>query len=53
MASVLRNHGKYDEAFRFYEEVFSMRERVLGKEHPDTLNTKANMDNVLYSQRKM
>jgi hypothetical protein len=34
---VLDHQGEYDEALGIYQEVFNIRERVLGEEHPDTL----------------
>ncbi len=46
MASVLNSQGKYDEALRIYEEVFNIRERILGAEHPDTLTTRDCLDST-------
>jgi len=37
MAGVLLKQGNYEEALVIYREVLDIRERVLGKEHPDTL----------------
>jgi hypothetical protein len=47
---VLNKQGKYDEALGIYQEVLNIRERVLGKEHPDTLTTRNNMALVLNKQ---
>jgi hypothetical protein len=47
MAVVLDNQEKYDEALGIYEEVFKMRERVLGAEHPDTLFSR---NSILFSR---
>ncbi len=37
---------------RIYEEVFNIKERVLGAEHPDTLTTRHNMAWALDKQGK-
>ncbi|UKZ68974.1 uncharacterized protein TrAtP1_009993 [Trichoderma atroviride] len=44
--------GKYQEAESFYDQVLELRTKVLGAEHPDTLLSKNNFANTLYSQRK-
>ena len=41
-AGVLRDQGKYGEAEQMYRQVVAVRERVLGKEHPDTLTSMNN-----------
>jgi len=33
--------------------VFKLREKVLGSEHPDTLNSRNNLAHVFYSQGKV
>jgi tetratricopeptide (TPR) repeat protein len=50
MANALNKQGKYEEAIGIYGEVLSIRERVLGAEHPSTLTTRHNMADVLDSQ---
>jgi hypothetical protein len=45
---VLDNQGKYAEALGIYQEVFNIRKRVLGPEHPDTLTT---MDRLTSTKR--
>jgi Tetratricopeptide repeat len=40
---VLRDQGKYPEAEQMYREVVEVTERVLGKEHPDTLTSMNNL----------
>jgi tetratricopeptide (TPR) repeat protein len=39
----LYNAGKYDEAIRLCTEALNIRERVLGKEHPDYANSLDNL----------
>jgi hypothetical protein len=43
VANALNKQGKYEEALGIYGEVLSIKERVLGVEHPDTLATRNNM----------
>jgi tetratricopeptide (TPR) repeat protein len=52
MGSLLRKQGKYDEAMPYYVEALETRRRVLGDEHPNTLNSIGNMGNLLYMQGK-
>jgi tetratricopeptide (TPR) repeat protein len=52
MAKVLDNQGKYEEALQTNLEVNEIQKRVLGPEHPDTLNTRNNMALVLHNQGK-
>jgi len=49
---VLRDQGKYLEAEQMYREVVEVRERVQGKEHPDTLTSMNNLATVLSDQGK-
>ena len=37
LAQTLNNQGKYTEAEKMHRETLALREKVLGKEHPDTL----------------
>ena len=47
-------HGakKYDEARKHYERALSIRERVLGKDHPDVASSLNNVAVLLMDQRK-
>jgi tetratricopeptide (TPR) repeat protein len=44
--------GKYDAAEPLYRETLQLTEKVLGKEHPDTLTSMNNLARLLYSQGK-
>lgn len=44
--------GKYDEAEQMYREALGLYEKVLGREHPDTLTSMNNLALVLDSQGK-
>jgi tetratricopeptide (TPR) repeat protein len=44
--------GQYGEALEWYNKALTIREKVLGKEHPDTATTYNNIANVYYSQGK-
>jgi tetratricopeptide (TPR) repeat protein len=52
MAVVFSEQGKYEEALQAHREVYEIRKRVLGPEHPDTLTTRKNMARVLSEQGK-
>ena len=39
LASVLSSQSKYEEAEEIHGQALALRERVLGKEHPDTLTS--------------
>ncbi|KAK4652643.1 hypothetical protein QC762_0075260 [Podospora pseudocomata] len=47
-----RNLGKYKEAEQMHRQELQLREKVLGKEHPDTLTSMDNLAIVLDSQGK-
>ena len=51
---VYKLRGKYDavEAEPLYRETLQLREKVLGKEHPDTLTSMNNLAGLLESQGK-
>ena len=44
--------GKYSEAERLYRQVVEREEEVLGKDHPDTLNSQNNLAIAFYGQGK-
>jgi hypothetical protein len=46
-ADALYSHGKLAKAEEIYREVLTVRRRVLGYEHPDTLLTANNLANTL------
>ncbi|KAK4680131.1 hypothetical protein QC764_0041900 [Podospora pseudoanserina] len=46
------NLGKYKEAEQMHRQTLQLREKVLGKEHPDTLTSMSNLASVLVSQGK-
>jgi tetratricopeptide (TPR) repeat protein len=52
LAIVLNKQGKYDEAETMHRQTLAMKEKVLGKEHPDTLTTMNNLALVLNKQGK-
>ena len=52
IADVLSRQGKYEEAERMHRQALALRERVLGKEHPDTLTSMNNLASVLSRQGK-
>ncbi|KAK3348603.1 hypothetical protein B0T25DRAFT_623733 [Lasiosphaeria hispida] len=47
-----RNLGKYKEAKQMHRQALQLYEKVLGKEHPDTLNSMNNLASGLQSQGK-
>jgi hypothetical protein len=47
LARVLRDRGKYEEAETMYRQILGLRERVLGKEHPNTVTSMNNLAEVL------
>jgi tetratricopeptide (TPR) repeat protein len=52
IARVHFDRGQYSDAERLFREVLKERERVLGPEHPDTLETRSNLDPSLLYQGK-
>jgi len=44
--------GKYQEAEQMHRQALELKEKVLGKEHPDTLNSMNSLANVLGNQGK-
>ncbi|KAL7269137.1 hypothetical protein RUND412_008210 [Rhizina undulata] len=44
------HQGQYDEALEYYQRALAGREKALGKDHPDTLNTVNNMARVFSHQ---
>jgi hypothetical protein len=47
MGSLLMQQGKLSDAESHFREALEGRRRVLGKEHPDTLVSKGNLDGLL------
>ena len=45
-------YGKYEQAEEMHRQALGQRERVLGKEHPDTLTSMNNLAEVLRGQGK-
>jgi lipopolysaccharide biosynthesis regulator YciM len=43
LAELFKNKGEYDRALPLYEECLVKRKRVLGDEHPDTLQSLNNL----------
>lgn len=39
IAELYRNYGRYDDAMKLYKRIKDIREKFLGKEHPDTSDT--------------
>jgi Flp pilus assembly protein TadD len=52
LAVLLYNQGEYDEAEKLHRQTLQLKEKVLGKEHPSTLQSMSNLDLVLKSQSK-
>jgi Tetratricopeptide repeat len=55
MAAVSRStirRGKYEEAEQMHRQELELTEKVLGKEHPDTLASMNNLALVLHNQGK-
>jgi tetratricopeptide (TPR) repeat protein len=50
LAKVLSDRGKYEEAEKMHRQELAVRERVLGKEHPDTLMAIYCLAHLLASQ---
>ncbi|RDW71025.1 hypothetical protein BP6252_07588 [Coleophoma cylindrospora] len=49
LASLLDSQGKYNEAEPIYQETLHLREKVLGKEHPSTLETMNNFSKLKHN----
>jgi hypothetical protein len=52
LANSLHYQGKYDEAETIYRQTLALMEKVLGKEHPDTLLSMRNLTVLLKIQGK-
>jgi tetratricopeptide (TPR) repeat protein len=52
LADALRNQGKWNEAEVLEREVLSMRQRIFGLEHPETISASANLACTLWHQGK-
>jgi Flp pilus assembly protein TadD len=52
LALVLLGQGKYEEAEEMHRQTLELREKVLGREHPDTPGSMNNLALVLESQGK-
>jgi tetratricopeptide (TPR) repeat protein len=50
--AALESQGKYNEAEPIYRETLALREKVYGKEHPDTFGSMNNLARLLESQGK-
>jgi hypothetical protein len=50
---VLSHQGKYEHAEEMYQRTLGLRETVLGKEHPDTLSSMANLAYLWKSQDRV
>jgi tetratricopeptide (TPR) repeat protein len=52
LANGLRAEGKYPEAEELYRQALAARQRILGKDHPDTLMSMKNLADLLEAQGK-
>ena len=52
IARVFDSQGEYTKALEWYEKALAIKEKVLGKEHPDTAKTYNNIATVYDSQGK-
>lgn len=52
LALVLRNQGKYEEAEQINRQSLALRKMVLGKEHPDMLESMNLRASILYRHGK-
>jgi hypothetical protein len=50
MNNLARNQGRWEEAENLHMQVLEMRKKVLGEEHPDTLESMADLAYTLKSQ---
>ncbi|KAI9869697.1 MAG: hypothetical protein M1823_008984, partial [Watsoniomyces obsoletus] len=50
LALVLDRQGKYEEAEAMHRRALEAREKVLGREHPDTLTSVSQLGSVLERQ---
>ena len=50
LAALLDSQGKYDEAEPIYRQTLALSEKVLGKEHPNTLSSMNNLAVLLKNQ---
>lgn len=49
---MLERQGEHEEAEKMYREVLKLREKVLGAEHPDTLDTLQDLAYLIESKRQ-
>jgi hypothetical protein len=49
---MIRNQDKYDEAEQMYRQTLELKQKVLGQEHPSTLNSMNGLASVLRNQGK-
>jgi tetratricopeptide (TPR) repeat protein len=52
IAMVHYDQGQYSDAERLFREVLAERERLLGPEHPDTLETRSDLGRTFYYEGK-
>ena len=52
LASTYWNQGRFNEAEQLQVQVMYMRKKLLGVEHPDTLNSMAHLANTYQSQER-
>ncbi|KAA6411332.1 MAG: purine and uridine phosphorylase [Lasallia pustulata] len=50
--ATLGGQGKYEEAKEMYQQTVELREKVLGKEHPVTLQAKMYKERIAAMERK-
>ena len=50
LAYLYKDQGNYDEALKFYNMTLEIREKILGKDHPDTAITYNNIADVYHVQ---
>jgi Tetratricopeptide repeat len=50
LALMLEGQGKYEEAEMIYRQILALREKVLGREHPDTVLIRRALDGCLESR---
>ncbi|KAK5188427.1 hypothetical protein LTR96_011511 [Exophiala xenobiotica] len=52
LAIVLRQQGKYEEAEQMHRQTLDLKKKVLGEEHPSTLDSINNLAAVLQQRGK-
>lgn len=44
LADMYREHGRVEESIKLYENVVEARKKILGKDHPDTVDSLGSLE---------